>query len=365
MNATFFSNTTEDHFQDSGVGQMIQEPDRIMKWILIPLVLFSNVMSLAAILSTKGRLSSHFCFLVSLTFSDLLVAISTCLFSINEIMNPVYDTGFGSSKSRIITWCSVVILKALNTTGLLVTLLSLMGMSIDAYIAILRPSYYMSQRNRQRSICLVVTLWVTAFVCGFSDLIFSSYGFVVKNMRVKYNYCEFTYISLYQDEYIVFAMVLLCLATMSYLYCRVYASVKNRPRPGSTLHHQQQRNSSNRERRVLITTVIILLTFGVCFVPLCVLNISLVINAKVNVEWLVKRIQLFRAAEKHLFNLFLLNGIIDPIIYTIRIPEVQMAYRKILCAYRNPRSRIEEGLCSSTMLFVVVINIRNVSHVSD
>lgn len=335
------NNTQKDEMDN--LGEMMQEPQRIISFVLIPLVLSFNAMSLAAILSIKGTLSSHLCFIVSLAFSDMLVAISSCLFSINEIVNPVYAVGFGSAQRRTLTWCSLVILKALNTTGLLVTLLSLMGMSIDAYIAMLRPSYYLSHRNRSRSGVLAVFLWVIAFVCGFSDLIFSSYGFVVKmpRMRKRYNYCEFTYISLYQDEYIVFALVLLCLVTMSYLYCRVYVFVKSRPRPGTGQLQLQSAPSSTRERKVLITTVFILLTFGICFVPMCALNVSLVIHATVDEDGLLRHQDAFRLTEKHLFNLFLLNGVIDPIIYTIRIPEVRQAYTKLICTKCKSRSRAD------------------------
>jgi hypothetical protein len=332
---------------DAGGGSqewpaLLGEPHTIVTMTLLPFTLAFNAMSLVAIFTIKGRLTTHFRFLVSLAFSDIFVALSCLAFNLNQMFNPVLAIGEGSPGSRY-AWCGVVILKALNTTSLLVTLFSLLGMSVDAYIAILHPSYYMSKTNVLRSFLFVILLWVVAFICGFFDLIFSSYGFVAKGMRKKYNYCEFTYVSLYQEEYIMFATALLCMVSMSYLYCRIYTFVKAKSWPG--LQRDGRQRHSNRERKVLLTTIIILVTFFVCFVPMCAFNISLVVLSQVAEETLYEHMNGLREAEKLLLNLFLLNGVIDPIIYTVRIPEVQQSYRRFCgCANQMTRARVEVSL---------------------
>lgn len=332
-----------DYFDISNrASWTLQQPHWIISLVLITLVISSNSVSLVAILTIKGKLTSHFRLLVSLAFSDMLVATSLLLYLINTIANPRLEPGSGPSHRRLVSYCVFMVIKALNTMGLIITLLSLIGMSIDAYIAMVRPTYYATTRNRARSLCLIVCLWILAFLCGFSDFIFSAYGFVVRmpNMSKTYNYCEFTYISRYQEEYTMFACTFIGLLTMSALYCRIYYLVKSKPRPGST---QQGRNCATaRERRVLFTTVIIIATFVVCFLPVCLLNLSLIIIFKVNGVLNDSLIRTLTAAERNLLNLFLLNGVIDPIIYTVRIPEVQQSYKRLICRKRlNNRHHLE------------------------
>lgn len=213
-----------------------------------------------------------------------------------------------------------------------------MGMAVDHYIAILRPLHHSRLMNSTRTTIMILCLWTVALLCGFSDFFsviweYSDY----KKWKHKFNYCEFIWLSKYQEEYTVFAIAFFALMSMMYMYVRIYIRV---------WRHQRARTSSQqatqRSKKTLITTLLILGTFIICWLPICAFNISLIVLGQVNSDFVEEKINVLVTTEHYLINLLLLNGVCDPIIYAVRIREVQVGYRILFgrcCSFllRHPK----------------------------
>ena len=157
--------------------------------------------------------------MVSLSLSDIVVGCNSLMYVINKIFNPTYMLGVGHPSDRLRSRCMFIFVKALNNIGLNITLLNLMAMSLDHYIAITRPLHYPKLLCQEKARMMIVFLWLTAIICGSSDL-FSAIP-LYHTMKSEYNFCEIVWRSGYQEEYTVFVLAGICFIMMMYL-CILY-----------------------------------------------------------------------------------------------------------------------------------------------
>ena len=200
------------------------DSSRIVALVIGMLALTANLLSLVVVtraLKRAKRQAAHFGFMISLAASDMLFALSVMLFIVNKVVNPLYYPGYGPHTPRLFSRCIYIVLKALNTTALNIELLSLMGMAIDHYIAIIRPLHYASVLHKKSYIIIMIVFWTIAIICGFSDFLYVIHDLGDwKIYNNKFNLCEFIFLSHYQEEYTTFAIAALCLFTMAFSYAR-------------------------------------------------------------------------------------------------------------------------------------------------
>ena len=332
-NDTVTNNATRDGYywtENQSVYErakyLLTEPHQVVALILGFLAISLNFLSILAVLKTRRTLTSHYRFIVSLAVSDILIGVSVTVHLINQVLNPTRGIGEGPRTFRLVTRCVFIVIKALNTTSLCITLLNLMGMAIDHYLAILRPLHYPTLMNPKRAKCLIIFLWILALVCGFSDFM-SAYP---KFLRYKdrYNYCEFVYLTKYQDEYPLFVIALVCLLVMTFTYFRMLMAVKQRHQYIGPVGQEMSRN-----KKAIFTTLLILGTFVLCWLPMCIFQIVLIIQVKLDEDKVRHIMMALIKADQYLLDLLLLNAILDPIIYAVRMREVQYGYRKMFCIY--------------------------------
>ena len=79
-----------------------------------------------------------------------------------------------------------------------ITLLNLMGMACDHFVAILLPLQCHRIMSKTKSKILIGSFWITAILCGFSDFLSV---IPERDYLEKYNFCELTYLTPYHDEY--------------------------------------------------------------------------------------------------------------------------------------------------------------------
>ncbi len=164
-NASANSSTLTNQFDydyydiEDRAENILAKPGKILAIILGTVALFVNTLSLVVVLKLIYKIrgnTSHFAFIVSLTVSDILFCISVILHIINKVLNPLYYPGYGPTWERLYSRCTYLVIKSLNTTALNVTLLNLMGMALDHYIAILKPLHYTRLLSKTRCIVIIV-----------------------------------------------------------------------------------------------------------------------------------------------------------------------------------------------------------------
>ena len=186
--------------------------------------------SLAVHFQMRGRFTAHFRFIVSLALSDILIALSVVSHFINQVLNPTVWPGYGPKDIRLISRCAYVVIKALNTTALNISLLNLTGMAFDHFCAILFPLQCHRIMSKTKSTAMIITFWIIAFVCGYSDL----FSVIPDRQHLdKYNFCELAFLTPYQEEFTVFAVALLCLVSMLVIYVKIYIKIHERRRKAS------------------------------------------------------------------------------------------------------------------------------------
>ena len=112
---------------------------------------------------------------------------------------------------------------------------------------------------------------------------------------------------------------------MIFLYISLYRALK---------HDQRDRlplEELGRIKRALLTTLFVLASFMFCWLPMFILEIALLIQVDVNPMAIEKLFFFLLKADQHLYNLLLLNSLMDPIIFVIRVPDVRLGCLRTFC----------------------------------
>ena len=352
-----------DYSVDLGAqaARVLSDPPDTLALVLGLLAIFANILSMLSISQIRMRLTSHLRLIVSLAMSDVLIGVSVILFITNRILNIPLLPGFGPRNLRDNYRCVFLFTKAVNNTALNSTLLNLIGMALDHYLAILRPLHYPSLVNKRRTTLALVFIWTLAICGGFSDFFTALPDF--KRVEKNYTYCEVVYLSPYQEEYITFATAIFGFFFMLFCYVRIYIRVRQRQR--EILKSENVHYTLKYNRRGLITTLLIVGTFIVCWLPMCLFQIALVIQVKIDRDSVIGLMTVFLKVDRYLYDLHLLNAICDPVIYAVRMAEVQLGYKRLvwrLCHVRlgrMSRSRLESSACRAHMTLEPKMSLMN------
>ena len=133
---TMNNTSTESKDYSFGISEraklILTNPAYIIALIIGMLALVTNILALLVVTKSvrkTRRQAAHYAFIMSLASSDMLFSFSLMLFIINRVLNPIYYPGQGPWNPRVLSRCSWVMLKSLNTTALNAELLSLIGKS--------------------------------------------------------------------------------------------------------------------------------------------------------------------------------------------------------------------------------------------
>jgi len=112
------------------------------------------------------------------------------------------------------------------------------------------------------------------------------------------------------------------------------------------LNHSCARRIIRRSVRGLYTTLIIVGTFIVCWMPYCLFVCIITALLYIDSDAMVNTVSLYRLfnyLDFYLYDLILLNCVIDPFIYAVRMREVQTGYRRVTDCLLGRRDACESA----------------------
>ncbi len=283
---------------------------------------------------------SYFRLIVSLCASDMLVSLGILSYVAHQESSSVFTLSSSPSET-----CITLILKSIRITSHVITLLNLLGLAFDHYIAIVKPLDYPSLMNRKRANILIITFWIVAFILGFSDFYIPEPIFSYCDRQAFVNYCEAVFCSMYNGEYVIFVMALICFIAMSVIYTTIYIQLHQ-------YHKMQQeiRRQVKRNKRGLVTTLIILFVFCICWLPYCLFEITMIISIQFSTDFFkqLKYFKLMNQISLYLYDVLLMNSVLDAVIYSLRMKEVQQGYRNIVKKCPRRKTTYKEHLQLTT-----------------
>ena len=316
---------------------IMSQPHQLIALILGFVAISSNLLSILAL--RQCRWSCYFKLLMSLSCSDVLIGCSLVLHKLSKVFNPAYRVGVGPPAARLRSRCVFMVIKALNNTALNSSLLNLMAMALDHYLAILRPLHYHALLTNNRTHVLIMLLWLTALILGFSDF-FSAIGMAKQFVAgSELNYCEVVWGTSYQEEFCTFGLTVICLCVLCCIYLRIYLVVR-----------RQQQRDLQHNKKALCTTFLVLGSFILCWLPICLFQLSMFIQVRLHPDSLRQMSDSLYHADQYLTSLLFFNAIADPLIYVCRLQEVRHGYTHVFSCccksfYKNQaRRRQSESL---------------------
>ena len=323
------------HYPDIGerMLNLLDNPHHMIASLIGLVAISLNLLVVLALHSVRQRLTCHHQLIMSLAASDMVVGSSVVLHIISTVLSPMhYPGGPHLQQQRLLSSCLHLAIKALNSAGLNMTLINLMLMAVEHFLAIYRPLRYMVLMNKTRLKLVILLAWLCAFVLGYSDL-FSAAHIYHKNVQYGYNYCELVHLTSYQAEYTVLAVAPICMFVMCYLYGHIYLKIRRHRLPGYVPESSRVNHSTTK---ALVTTLLTVGTFVISWVPTFLFQVIMLIRVKYDTAAVERNMPILYLVNQYLFDLLILNALSDALIYAIRVKEVKHGLRKLLwCKGRN------------------------------
>ena len=307
------------HSWQSQTSQFLTRPEHVLMLCLCFLALAINLISIVAIYHIQ-HLTTHLKLILSLGTADIFIIVSILLRMIDKIFNSVMNMNVTIPSERLTGACIEAVINSVTIFAFLISLLNLLAMAVDHYIAIIKPFYYIHLMSKKKAFIIIASMWSTAAIGGFSNFILGFPGFHLK--RDLFNYCEFIMFNRFHGEYLVFGVTLLCLCIIVFIYLRIYFEVKKIHRQTPSFPHETIHN-----KKAMVTTLLIIGTYSICWLPNCMFQIYMIIQIYFDQNHVYKLFSSYIIVSKYLYILLLTNCIFDPIIYAARLKIVQMGYR--------------------------------------
>ncbi|XP_012564972.2 5-hydroxytryptamine receptor 2B [Hydra vulgaris] len=294
-------------------------------FILIGSVVGNMIVLVVFCLSKQLRSRFTFHFIVSLAISDMLLALTCIPYIIGE---KLYDFQFCFNKS----FCFIYLISdsLFNVSSILALLL----IGIDRFIAIVMPFQYASFLNRTGVLVMLSLVWTFSFVWAIAGVFDWDRNSVTS---VNVNYCSNTNYKFYVASFFALYMVPLIIMTIIYFIILKVAilhikaieatQVDNLPNYFSTINRNNglstngkekssQKRQLSKELKATKSVAVVYFAFVICWFPSLVINLIIFINPNYFPN--------LKKTNKNLFDFIfytfvkllpMLNTVINPIIY--------------------------------------------------
>ena len=273
------------------------------------LVYFGNILTIIAVAKFKVLQTVTNMFTVSLSVSDLLVAIIMpycCLLNHTRVITQNND--------RIIACVTCV---TIITISQLTSLFNLMAVAIDRYIMLVHCFHYARIMKRWRASLMITVIWL--YTSSFSVAFILNYNV----WHSEYSYCSlsvvlptYIYIGFFVTNIIIVLIITIC------LQAKVFNTAHKQ-----ALQIAQQNSSVNadarrRENRVAKMMGFVLGAFLICWLPYTIMNV-IHSGMKHVPYWMTA---LYKLSLTVLYS----NSFMNPIIYGWRNAPFRYAFRQLL-----------------------------------
>lgn len=263
--------------------------------ISIPLlIILGNIITITVLMKTKSFRNCHGYYLLSLAVADLLMgpAAITATFPVFKHYWP-----FGVTGCLLSAYISEVCMK--------VSLLMLLLLSIERYIAICHPFYYTRIVTTRMTVISILFSWV---FCNLIYIVTIPPGIICFTYSPDKYLCTVTYFM--HPEYVVGIIITFLVPSM--IIVTITSALSSYQIFQSQVRSQssddcKMRVHSKKNKRVFFVLITLLLAFYICWLPYVTINIYALVSGN---TW-----DLNHQVEFYSFWLAVANSCLNPMIY--------------------------------------------------
>ena len=289
--------------------------------ILVLVALAGNLLVVFAITKTsKLREQVSNMFIINLSCTDMILA--------NVVMATSFVTIAMDVKTVPRVWCDIVC--AVNYICIIVSMLTLAFISLDRFVAILRPIHYSSIVKKHRILLAIGYSWAQGLAFAAAPSIMQ---------WVHYDYWEgICAIDWHKDKvnvviYVITACVL-CFLVPGMVMIFSYTSIIREARkinelPVPAINEEASRATAKRAAKTIRSLLVVVAFFFICMTPFCVTKLLKALSEDVNA------VPTYANLTAAYFQY--IASCINPFIYAIFRPDFRNAYSSILRRFRAQR----------------------------
>ncbi|CAN8019640.1 unnamed protein product [Ixodes persulcatus] len=305
-------------FEDNGSAttsplQVARDVYRLAVPVMLVACLTSMLFNLLIVESVRflrRSPSPTLCFSLSLSaanaYASLVVGVGLVL---NSLLPAVYHV-----QPPI---CVSLSLEAFRLTGLIASVLHLLALAINHYIGILRPLHYAATVTRRTVWLATAAMWMLPL--AFFLVYFSS----VPGQGFQSPDCSYEFILWSTFRVTLSLLFFLPLVLMCAIYAHIFILVR-RHQQGAGLSAQVP-NQLRKSVKAVHTTLLILGTYLLGWVPAVLFYVLTCLDCALPITSLPLDVRLTFGILTN--SLVLLKSFADPVIYVVRMRDIQDAFR--------------------------------------
>ncbi|OQR76737.1 adenosine receptor A2b-like [Tropilaelaps mercedesae] len=220
--------------------------------------------------------------------------------------------------------CWALLLEVFRMTGLTSSALHLLALAINHYVGIIRPLHYASTVTRRRLTLVIVALWVIPFII---------YALIILNHPendFRHLHCHFEFMTHLPYRMTVSSLFFAPLVIMTILYIHIFVTIRrsnNSFLMGQKNHAGRNQLNIKRNVKAVITTLLILGTYLIGYMPAILFYALTCYECPCPLTSLDVRTRIGFGITTN--SLIFVKCLCDPIIYTVRMPEVRNGLRRM------------------------------------
>lgn len=326
------------------VCRQATKPEFILNSVFLVLImlatLFGNALVITAVyLFHRLRRMTNF-FIISLAVSDLLVALGHLPLRIDE---SVHNNNWCFDKTpNDVTTCAYWIV--MDTVFSCASICNLVVISIDRFLAITKPFEYQNRMTKRVGFSLIAFVWLYAMLWGVLSLVdwtrdpnsTREHIFVDFNTRTNERKCGKNDKVYYTSAMAVafFLPLLIVIVTYSCVFRVAFTQAK----AVALLDPNKGKKHILRELKATKTIAVVIGVFIVCWLPSFILMVLSLWCKQCFTPFVTNKDLSLAVRIIFVFVLPVMNSSLNPVIYTVFNQEFRMAFSRMLCRSRAPRS---------------------------